>query len=134
MGSSPTSNSTSAALAPQDAFEFRVGIEPLGEATFVVVVQGELDLATVPALREAVQRAMDRGAKKLVIDLTAVSFVDSVGLGAILNAKRKLGSDGWLGVVLLPHTYARLIFDVVGAESVVDLFATREQAAAHARA
>ena len=112
---------------PED-LEFTVNVEPAGSAA-VVAVTGELDVHTVPALREALAAALDAGASALVVDLIKVGFVDSVGLGAILHTKKRLG-PGQLAVVLAPGSYAEVIFDVVGADSVVDVYRSREQAVA----
>jgi anti-sigma B factor antagonist len=123
--------SKSADLDPVDSHDFHLAVEPLGDDGSVIAVTGELDLSTVPALRGALSGAVERGITRLVVDLTAVTFVDSVGVGAILHSKRRLGGDGVLAVVIAPESYARVIFDVVGADAVVDVFETREAAVAH---
>ncbi|MEA2296055.1 MAG: anti-sigma factor antagonist [Solirubrobacteraceae bacterium] len=123
-----------AGVPDADEHDFHLGVEPLNDHATVVSVGGELDLSTVPALRGALVGALDRGITRLVIDLTHVTFVDSVGVGAILHTKRRLGAGGVLAVVLAPSTYARVIFDVVGADSVVEVFETRAQAAARVAA
>jgi anti-anti-sigma factor len=68
------------------------------------------------------------GTTRLVVDLTEVTFVDSVSVGAILHAQKRLGLEGRLAVVLAPSSYARVIFDVVGADAVLDVVQTRAQA------
>ena len=117
-------------LPDVDSHEFQLAVEPVSDDASVVTVIGELDLSTVPALRGALSGALDRGISRLVVDLSAVTFVDSVGVGAILHSKRRLGTDGLLAVVLAPDTYARVIFDVVGADAVVEVFQTRTEAVA----
>ena len=66
------------------------------EGSVVVRVGGEVDLGSAPRLRDAaVARLMD-GDRNLVLDLSAVEFIDSVGLGtlvAILKRARSLGGD-----------------------------------------
>ena len=114
-----------------DTIEFSVTTAPAGPGATIVTVTGELDVHTVPELREALARAVDGGATRLVVDLLEVGFIDSVGLGAILHTKKRLGPAGRLAVAIAAGSYASVIFDVVGADSVVELFATREQAIAH---
>jgi anti-sigma B factor antagonist len=121
-------------LPDVDSHDFHLSVEPLTDDASLVAVGGELDLSTVPALRGALSGALDRGITRLVVDLTDVTFVDSVGVGAILHSKRRLGADGLLAVVLAPETYARVIFDVVGADAVVEVFETRAEAAARVAA
>ena len=54
-----------------------------------MVLAGELDLHTSRRLREAVQELLAAGADCFVIDLAAVTFVDSTGLGALVRTQRK---------------------------------------------
>src|SRR6476646_11348444 len=49
----------------------------------VLTVEGEVDLYTAPAVREAAIEAMEAGADHLLLDLTEVPFMDSSGLGVI---------------------------------------------------
>jgi anti-sigma B factor antagonist len=56
------------------------------EASVLVCVQGELDLATAPALERALLDAAADAPVDLVVDLSGVRFVDATGLGALLRA------------------------------------------------
>jgi anti-anti-sigma factor len=113
-----------------DTLEFSVEVGTAGPAA-VVAVTGELDIHTVGRLRDALAGAVDAGAQRLIVDLTRIGFIDSVGLGAILHTKKRLGDAGRLVVVLARGSYAGVIFDVVGADAVVDgVFPTRAQAVA----
>jgi anti-anti-sigma factor len=58
----------------------------------VVAPSGELDLATVGQLRSALQRSRD--AESLVLDLHDVTFMDSVGVGLVLEEHRRAQDDG----------------------------------------
>jgi anti-sigma B factor antagonist len=109
---------------------FSLEREPLGSVGTIVTVHGELDMLTVPQLREALTEELDAGAKRLVLDLTHVSFIDSVSLAAIVNTRRRMGDDGRLAVVIEEGSYAMLIFEIGGLDSVVELFHARTGAVA----
>src|SRR5919197_2925709 len=51
-----------------------------------VALEGELDLATVPVLEEHLAAIEHDGMRALVLDLRDLTFVDSSGLHAFLNA------------------------------------------------
>ena len=104
----------------------------LTDGVHVVSVAGELDLSAASAFREALTQATSPGAR-LVVDLSAAPFVDSVGVGAILRARRRLGVGGRLAIVIPPRSYAGLIFDVVGADELVPVLPTRAAALEHVR-
>ena len=57
----------------------------------VLELQGELDLLNAPRLRMHLGEVVRQdGGSDVVVDLCAVSFVDSTGLAALLNALRRL--------------------------------------------
>ncbi|HZB77007.1 MAG TPA: STAS domain-containing protein [Solirubrobacteraceae bacterium] len=63
-------------------------------ARAVLVVSGELDLATAPAVAQAIDELWELGWTELAIDLAAVSFIDSTGLGTLLALFARAESDG----------------------------------------
>lgn len=54
----------------------------------VLVLSGHLDLATTPDLDDAIRRVCGTGCPEIVLDLSALTFVDSTGLYSVLNANR----------------------------------------------
>jgi anti-sigma B factor antagonist len=89
------------------------------DATLHVRLAGEFDLAAVPL----VERALDRLSRapvlrRLVLDLTAVSFLDLAGLRTILRADARGRSEAFEVVVVRPRGTANRIFTLtrVGEE------------------
>lgn len=61
----------------------------------VVSVAGELDLATVPMLREAVRPVLDDPAlDTVVLDLAELTFLDSTGLGCWIELRNATEDTG----------------------------------------
>ncbi len=69
----------------------------------LVKVAGELDLATAPELRDAILGQIDDGARILALELTAVGFMDSSGLGAIMACAKQVRGLGGDLVVVAPE-------------------------------
>ena len=68
--------------------------------TVVVHCSGELDAATVGALRARLQEVQVDGPSHLVVVLDDVTFMDSLGLGALIGAhKRARVLQGTLSIV-----------------------------------
>jgi anti-anti-sigma factor len=65
-------------------------------STTVLRLAGELDLATADLLRERIRPLVGHGSvvRELVLDLAALEFLDVTGLGALLEARRKLAATG----------------------------------------
>ena len=76
----------------------------------VLSVEGEVDLYTAPAVRDAALAAIESGVDHLVLDLTAVPFMDSSGLGVlvtVLKEAREMG--GTLRLINPQESIARLL-------------------------
>ena len=65
---------------------FAITTTDLGE-TIALSVTGELDAASSPQLQAAILAVHTR-CRRLVIDLTELRFIDSIGLGILIGAKR----------------------------------------------
>jgi anti-sigma B factor antagonist len=84
-----------------------------------VEVRGELDVATGPALSDAVSALTGDGLAGIVIDLDGVTFVDSRGLSALLESFREATDrDMTLRVVNLQPAVAKL-FRITGVDAVL---------------
>jgi anti-anti-sigma factor len=83
-----------------------------GNVAEVVVVRGDLDLTTTDELSHAIDAA---GGSALVLDLSDLQFVDSAGIRAIDQARRRrVESGGTLVVVAPPDSRAAWTFRVAG--------------------
>jgi len=94
----------------------------------VLVVAGELDVVGGPQLRQQVHSAVGDGCRRLVLDLSGVSFIDSFGLGVVVGAlKRVRQRDGQLEIVVT-ETRVRRVFEICDLDQVLSLHSTIEQA------
>jgi anti-sigma B factor antagonist len=60
------------------------------DGTVVVSLAGELDLYNAHEVREALLECCAEGPTRLVVDLSAVKFIDSTALGVLIEARTKL--------------------------------------------
>lgn len=97
----------------------------------VIASEGELDISSVGAFRNALSEAARGGADRLVIDLSEVSFIDSSGLGALVDAQNRLRRDNRQLVVVAPAgTAAAVLLELAGLRGRLTVFETRERAIA----
>ena len=80
---------------------------------------GELDLATAPALTDAIAPSVERGGA-IVLDLAALTFIDSMGVHAIAAAGRTLRSNGCL-IIHAPQPAVARVLDIVGLEAAPNI-------------
>jgi anti-sigma B factor antagonist len=104
-------------------------IEPF-DGGAVVTLSGELDAFDAPALRESFQSLLEAGPAVIVLDLSAVAFLDSTVLGAIVGLLRRVREEGGELRTVLPETTARRIFEITGLVAALDVWQSREAAVA----
>ena len=86
---------------------FRMDVEVDG-ARIVVHLQGELDSYAAERFRESFPSAPERvGGRHVVVDLEALAFVDSSGLGALVVACRQVRDAG--GVFSMRNPSQKLV-------------------------
>lgn len=80
--------------------EFHARTEENPEYT-LVIAEGELDAYTAPRLRDTLKSSLENGARHLIVDLSAVPFIDSAGLGVLIGCRKSLADrDGTLDLVI----------------------------------
>ena len=95
-----------------------------------LTVRGEIDIATSPELKLALDKAIRESVGAFVLDLCDVAFLDSSGLNLILRARAALArGDRELAIVCPPGPVRRL-FEVAGIADLLFLYASRDEAAA----
>ncbi|MCU1350982.1 MAG: anti-sigma factor antagonist [Acidimicrobiales bacterium] len=94
----------------------------------VVAVGGEIDVATAPRLREQLITLVNDGHHRIVVDLGAVDFLDSTGLGVLVGAlKRVRTHDGDLALVCDEPRILK-VFEITGLTKVFAMYGTVDQA------
>jgi anti-sigma B factor antagonist len=100
-------------------------IVPEADLTRIVLV-GDLDMSTVAQARPIIERACESRPEKVVVDLSAVDFVDSHGLHLLVTTHRALTATGSRLVVVPPPEPVRRAFEITGLD---ELFGDRQQRA-----
>ena len=88
----------------------------------VLAVDGELDLASTPDLRSAIDGAFDSGTLELWVDLSAVSFIDSTCLHLMLETRRRAHELHRRLAIVCPPGSVRRVFDVAGVADHLPLY------------
>jgi anti-sigma B factor antagonist len=111
--------------------EFELSEVSVEEDLHVVVVRGEIDLFGAPELKLKLSQLIDRGIRRVVIDLSETVFLDSTAVSVVLGALRRLRSRGGeLAIVDLSSGSSSEIFRVTGLDQIVTVAPTRSEALA----
>lgn len=119
----------------QPVDEFTVSVDRRDDAV-IVAVSGELDVATAPELRlvlDDVHGAASAGSRMLIVDLSAVEFLDSTALGVLVSTLRRTDEAGGVFRVVVTHPHVLKVFRVTNLDHLMSVYATVDEALVDSR-
>jgi anti-sigma B factor antagonist len=110
---------------------FKVEVESIDGGVHAFAISGELDQATAGELRDPLIEAINTGTHAVMIDLTKCGFIDSTGLGVIVEAWKLLqerNGDQAALTICCPEPEVRRLLEVTGLDQAITIRDTREEA------
>jgi anti-anti-sigma factor len=105
-------------MADSDAF--RVQVFQSDDVT-IIRLKGELDLSTAPQLRHELAERSKPGMAKLVLDVTELSFMDSVGLSILVAGHKKAMDLGGSLVIQNPTARVQRLIEISGLTEYLNI-------------
>jgi anti-anti-sigma factor len=103
-------------------------IEKSEKHTILKLDEEKLDTLIAPKLKSEFVTIFQSGTKNLILDLSAVKYVDSSGLSAILVANRMAKELNSLFVLVALSEHVQKLITISKLDSVLTIFATRAEA------
>ena len=108
--------------------QFSVAYETPNDEVGIVVLGGEIDIYSAPQFKEVLLNGIEGGARRVIVDLSDVTFIDSTALGVLVSgAKRVRPRNGNLDIVCTDENIIR-IFEITGLDRIFGIYATRVEA------
>lgn len=93
----------------------------------IVAISGSLDSSSSPEAQKSLD-AVVAGAKKVVLDFSALDYISSAGLRVLLGAAKQLrGKGGTLGMFGLNQS-VREVFEISGFSSILSIYQSEAEA------
>jgi anti-sigma B factor antagonist len=112
---------------------FKVEVEPIEGGVSAVAITGELDQATAESLRSPLRETIEAGTQAVMIDMSDCDFVDSTGLGVIVEAWKDLqtrNGDSAALSICCPEPEVRRLLEVTGLDQEIEIHKSRDDAIA----
>jgi anti-sigma B factor antagonist len=87
----------------------------------LIVLAGELDMATAPDLSSLLDPLVESGPPELILDFSGLSFIDSSGLAVLTNAERRLREQGRTLRIRSLRPSALKVFEIAGLMDVLNV-------------
>jgi len=89
----------------------------------ILSLVGEVDIATKESLREAAERLLAEGAKKLLVELSGVEYMDSAGLGVLKALRSQLLELGGVVVIVGARGSVAKLFETTRFDQAFPMYA-----------
>ena len=98
--------------------------------TALVVLAGSIDAKTVITFQTHLNSVKERGIERFIMDMESVKYVNSTGLGYLINLADSVTEKGGISLVKV-QPKVKVVFDMLGLNAFFRIFATREEALKH---
>jgi anti-sigma B factor antagonist len=101
------------------------------DGTPVVVIEGEIDLSNSAEIGQRLRQAISNQGSALVVDLEPTTYIDSAGINVLFRLEIELQErQQRLRIVVASGSPIERTLKIVGLDSAIPMFATREEALA----
>ena len=99
--------------------------------TALVILNGSIDAKTVITFQTHLNSVKERGVERFIMDMENVKYVNSTGLGYLINLSDSVGPEkGGISLVKV-QPKVKVVFDMLGLNAFFKIFPTREEALKH---
>jgi anti-anti-sigma factor len=107
----------------------RLKVTSLEEARAIVLFpEGEVDMDSYDTFRAALSHATSLGRPNVVVDLARVTYIDSLGLGALVSGLRDAKEAGCRMCLVSQNAHLSRVLDVTGLSRLFRVYQRREDA------
>lgn len=107
---------------------FHIDDHEIDADTHVIELGGEIDLYTAPEFKERMVQLIEDGKKRIVVDLSDATFVDSTTLGVLVGGVKRLRPAGGTLALVCTDQNITKIFEITGLDRVFPIHETRDDA------
>jgi anti-sigma B factor antagonist len=107
---------------------FQISDEAVDDQTHVINLGGEVDLYTAPEFKERMVQIIEEGKKRVVVDLSDATFIDSTTLGVLVGGVKRLRPSGGSLALVCTDQNIQKIFEITGLDRVFPIHESRQAA------
>jgi len=97
---------------------FELNIKANDNETMVIAAKGEIDIYSAPSFKDKLYSWLDDGHKNIVLDFSDLEYIDSMGLGILVGALKRIKERDGKIVVKNPRSTIRKLFKITGLDKV----------------
>ena len=111
--------------------DFDLESESVGPGIWLMRLSGKVSALHTPGLRAEVERLMESGYKTFIFDFSAVTDIDSTGIGAFLAVAKVLSNVQGSARIFGTTTHIKKVLELAHLTRYIDVFPSQEDAIAN---
>ena len=105
----------------------KINTRSIDNLASLIDLEGEVDVYTAPQLKQQIIELLDRGVRYIIVNLTAVDYLDSTALGVLIGGLKRLRERDGILDLICPNPRIKRIFEITGLDKIFDIYATEEE-------
>jgi anti-sigma B factor antagonist len=97
---------------------FELSVKHSDEQSNIIVLTGEIDIYSAPDFKEQLYRIIGEGRQSVILECEELSYIDSMGLGILVGALKRLKEQERDIVVRNPKSNIRKLLRITGLDKV----------------
>jgi anti-anti-sigma factor len=99
-----------------------------GSGPVFVILAGEMDIVSTGAFVDSMTELERSSPDRVVIDVAGLSFIDSSGINALVQAARTVEARGGRAVLASPAAHVLRVFEITRVSELVSIAGDRDEA------
>lgn len=83
---------------------------------FVIAIKGEIDIYSAPGFKESISESIKDVDGDIILDCSELSYIDSMGLGILVGALKRVREKGHDIIIRNPRSTVRKLFKITGLD------------------
>lgn len=98
------------------------------ENNLLIEVTGEVDASSSIELDKAINKALNDGEKKILIDCHRLNYISSAGLGVFMSHIQELENNQIQMIIFGLNDKVKNVFQILGLDQLLKITETKDQA------
>ncbi|PKM59418.1 MAG: anti-sigma factor antagonist [Firmicutes bacterium HGW-Firmicutes-4] len=89
--------------------------------TSMVSIKGEIDIYSIEKFRETIEEKMKTQAAEIILDCSELSYMDSTGMGVLIELRNKSKEMGQKIIMMNPRPNIKKLLALTGVDKIIDI-------------
>lgn len=106
----------------------KISTRPVDGKASMIELEGEVDVYTAPQLKQQIINMLDSGTYNVIVNLSAVEYLDSTALGVLIGGLKRLRERNGTLDLICPNPRIKRIFEITGLDKIFDIYSSEDEA------